>query len=255
MLNFDHIIISVADLDAAIRNFTALGFTVVRGGRHASGTTHNALIVLEDGTYIELIALTGDAPQNDAADYSFLLRDGEGFVGYCLQTQDLLAEAAEMQARGVAHNPVSTGGRQRTDGVALRWRTVTLPNTMSPFFIEDVSARALRVPTDSAYTQHANGVTGISSITVLVDDVQAAIFRYWQLTGQAVAMAAPDSVMYVLEDDISIYLAEPVDDAMRAHFAQRPHGPYLLTLNTSDATRSGLLDVTHTHTARIVLVQ
>ena len=35
-LSIDHIVIAVADLDAAIRDYTALGFTVLPGGeRHA----------------------------------------------------------------------------------------------------------------------------------------------------------------------------------------------------------------------------
>ena len=34
----------------------ALGFTVIRGGEHANGITHNVLVVFEDGAYLELIA-------------------------------------------------------------------------------------------------------------------------------------------------------------------------------------------------------
>src|SRR5207249_370550 len=36
----------------------ALGFTVVPGGVHAGGLTHNALIPFADGRYLELLALT-----------------------------------------------------------------------------------------------------------------------------------------------------------------------------------------------------
>ena len=51
----DHIVIAVPDLAVASRNYEALGFTVVPGGRHPVGT-HNALIAFADGAYIELIA-------------------------------------------------------------------------------------------------------------------------------------------------------------------------------------------------------
>jgi hypothetical protein len=53
---FDHAVIAVPDLDDASRRFTDAGFTVVRGGRHDVIPTVNALIVFEDGGYLELLA-------------------------------------------------------------------------------------------------------------------------------------------------------------------------------------------------------
>ncbi len=55
LLAVDHIVIMVPDLNAAIRDYTELGFTVIPGGSHPAGT-HNALIAFADGAYIELIA-------------------------------------------------------------------------------------------------------------------------------------------------------------------------------------------------------
>ena len=52
----DHIVILVHDLEAAVRDYTALGFTVVPGGEHADGRSRNALIAFADGSYLELIA-------------------------------------------------------------------------------------------------------------------------------------------------------------------------------------------------------
>jgi glyoxalase-like protein len=43
LLGIDHLVIAVRDLDDAMRAFGALGFTVVRGGRHTTGS-RNALI-------------------------------------------------------------------------------------------------------------------------------------------------------------------------------------------------------------------
>ena len=39
----DHFVVVVSDLEAAIKSYGELGFTVVRGGKHNIGT-HNALI-------------------------------------------------------------------------------------------------------------------------------------------------------------------------------------------------------------------
>jgi catechol 2,3-dioxygenase-like lactoylglutathione lyase family enzyme len=253
MLGFDHIVIAVDDLDAAIQDYTDLGFTVLPGGRHANGATHNALVVLADGSYLELMALTGDGPQNDAADYSFLLQDGEGFVGYCLTSDDLDADAMQMSARGVEIGHLTDGGRKRQDGTDLKWQTMSIEASMSPFFIQDVTARDLRVPTDPTRTQHANGALGVSALTIVVENVQEAIVYYWQITGESIAVATPDSAMYQL-GDFSITLAEPADAAMRMHLQQRQGVPYLLTLKTQDASSAGLLDPAKAHGTRIVLL-
>ena len=59
MIQLDHVVISVSNLEEAMEDYRRLGFNVLPGGEHASGTTHNALVVLADGTYLELMALTG----------------------------------------------------------------------------------------------------------------------------------------------------------------------------------------------------
>ena len=55
-LTIDHVVIVVADLEAATVDFRSLGFTVTPGGVHPDWGSHNALIPLADGGYLELIA-------------------------------------------------------------------------------------------------------------------------------------------------------------------------------------------------------
>ena len=45
-LTLDHVVILVTDLGRAIEDYASLGFTVRRGGVHAVGATHNALVGL-----------------------------------------------------------------------------------------------------------------------------------------------------------------------------------------------------------------
>src|SRR5206468_10550639 len=78
----DHVVIAVGDLEQAIADYRSLGFTVAPGGRHPGRTSHNALIVFEDGAYIELIAWT--AP-NDAERWNVMHRKhGDGFMDFAL---------------------------------------------------------------------------------------------------------------------------------------------------------------------------
>src|SRR3984893_1523333 len=59
----DHLVIMVPDLDAAVREYSKLGFAVVLGGSHPT-RTHKALIAFADGAYIELIAFGRDNAQH-----------------------------------------------------------------------------------------------------------------------------------------------------------------------------------------------
>lgn len=164
MLRLDHVIIAVSDLDQAVADYRTLGFTTICGGRHASGATHNALVCFQDGTYLELLAPTGDPAQPGTTDFSPLVRRGEGLVGYALLSTDLLADAEDWQVRGANIGEVSEGRRLRADNIELIWRTAALDGGMSPFLIEDVTPRSLRVPDDIQTVTHTNGVTGIAKL-------------------------------------------------------------------------------------------
>ncbi len=162
MLPIDHVIIAVHDLNAASDDYTALGFNVIYGGKHASGSTHNALICFQDGAYLELLAPTGDPAQAGSTDFSPLLRGSEGLVGYALQSHDLLGDIAGLREHGVTVGAISKGKRERQDGIELRWYTASIDGGMSPFLIEDITPRYLRVPANAI--NHPNGVTGIAEL-------------------------------------------------------------------------------------------
>src|SRR5260370_12903121 len=52
----DHLVIMFPDLETAIRDYTELGFTVVRGGAHPAGTL-NAPVAFPDVAEFELITV------------------------------------------------------------------------------------------------------------------------------------------------------------------------------------------------------
>ena len=66
MLELDHIAVSgetLAEAQAFVEE--ALGVPLQEGGKHAVFHTHNALLGLEDGLYLEAIAIDPDAPKPD----------------------------------------------------------------------------------------------------------------------------------------------------------------------------------------------
>jgi len=188
-LHFDHAIILVNDLQAGIEHYKKQGFNPFFGGEHAGGKTHNALIVFSDGTYLELLAPTSPAllkniDPHDRSSFLFLLAQGEGLGGYALFSDDLEADVAAMQKRGLGITLRPTNGRARPDGQQLRWRTAIRDNgSMTPFFLQDETPRNLRVPDDIATTTQPNGMRGINGLSIGVLDITTGIRDYEMMTG------------------------------------------------------------------------
>jgi catechol 2,3-dioxygenase-like lactoylglutathione lyase family enzyme len=182
-LRLDHAVIAVRDLDAALRDYRDLGFTVRRGGVHANRATRNALIAFADGTYLELLAVTGEAPLPGVIDFSVLLQQGEGLVGFALRSEDLDADAARLRAEGFVMGEAIPGERRREDGTVIRWRLALLDGGFAPFLIQDVTPREWRVPGDPAVTAHLNRAAGLRGVEIAVPDLTAAQDRYVRLLG------------------------------------------------------------------------
>jgi Glyoxalase-like domain len=192
-LRFDHAIICVFDLEQAMEDFRALGFNPIIGGQHAGGKTHNALIVFRDGTYLELLAPTSPAllenlDSEDRSSFLFMFAEGEGYRGYALVSDDLESDVKAIQQSGLEIEMTPPNGRARPDGVQLRWRSAFLtdfPGAMTPFLIEDLTPRNLRVPDDPAITTHPNGASGIWELTIKTSRTSDETDFHSQLLQQA----------------------------------------------------------------------
>ncbi|MEZ4868328.1 MAG: VOC family protein [Caldilineaceae bacterium] len=255
-LGFDHIIIAVRDLDAAIADYRALGFTTYYGGKHTHKATHNGLIALADGSYLELLAPV-DPTQIDGT--IGLLAQGEGFAGYALLSTDLAQDRARLQAAGIAVSEIALGHRSRYDGVPVAWEAVNLAGTRSPFLIADVTPHLLRVPDDAEKITHANGAVGIARLTVAVTDLTAATARYRAILDQAPQPKRQEDQMDCVDFPMAGYtltLARPTDNAspLAEHLARFRETPYELVLRTQQPMQAEQPDLALAHGARIALI-
>ena len=189
----DHIVILVSyqtlqEIPQRLENF----LTVIEGGAHADGLTVNKLIILPDGTYIELIAFRenvdphrrnqhqwGSLKEGQISDWAYTFADEKYFV----QVQARVKEAAS--ASGITYQDPIPGGRLRPDGVELKWavsfaQDASLsrlwPGT-APFWCLDRTPRHLRVPyrdekTGAAppHTRHPSGAQGVSRLSISVPE-------------------------------------------------------------------------------------
>ncbi len=137
MLSFDHVIVTVADLEtAAERFFRDHGLASVPGGRHESHGTANRIIPLRSD-YIELMAVVDEAEATGSPLGAWVLSrldEDEGPGALCLRTDDLDAVAARLDLATI------TMSRSNADDALLSWRLagleVALTRPALPFLIQ-----------------------------------------------------------------------------------------------------------------------
>ncbi len=253
LTGIDHIVVAVPDLASASKNYEALGFTVVPGGRHPVGT-HNALIAFDDGAYIELIAFYEPYKQHK---WWEPLQRGGGLVDFCLQTDDLRGDTAAFRRAGVAIDDPSPLSRVRPDGYQLKWVLSISRGRhqgVAPFLIQDETPRGERVPRQ---TSHPNGVRGIGTVTVAIDDIPRVRGWYAKALGQNGQDVRRDDlhgsgVRFTVGPHTLEFLA-PAGPASRLSewLATRGPSPYAATLH---GARHGALDPAKTLGARLSVV-
>jgi hypothetical protein len=157
LVGIDHLVVAVADPDAAARELQLdLGLAAGPGGRHEAWGTRNSLVWLGD-TYLELIGVTDRA----LAAGSWIGRPviarleaaGPGLATFALASDDLGADLARLRDQGAALDGPSDGERTRPDGRVVRWR-LALPPRLGPdeppFLIEHDATAAEWTPDDRA---------------------------------------------------------------------------------------------------------
>jgi hypothetical protein len=211
----DHVVIAVSSLEQAMDDYRTLGFTVIHGGKHASGATHNALICFKDGRYLELLASTGDPPRPGVLDFSALLKAGEGLAGYALRADSLDDDLVAMRGGGVPVGAVIQGGRQRDDGVRLAWKMARMGESFAPFFIQDITPHRLRVPDTEELTTHPNGVFSLRGIEISSVQMTETLGRYTQILGMPPQEGElPGRYVFELGDN-RLLLRTPESEAVR----------------------------------------
>ncbi len=163
-MKIDHVVLAVADLDAAgDRLLTEHGLVSLAGGRHLAWGTANRIVPLGDD-YVELLAVVDPevARRNPVGRFlEELTADGDRWFAVCVALDDLDATAARLGLE------VVTGERERPDGTVVRWRSAGFEDdperaSRRPFFIEwDVSPELHPGRTPAEHRVAATGIAWI----------------------------------------------------------------------------------------------
>lgn len=200
----DHVIIAGQSLEALEEAFTQLGFSVVGGGTHPQLGTRNRIIILGDG-YIELLALADPAQVSPALRQR--IAEGAAWVGYALQSHDIVAEAQAMRSRGEDVRGPTAGRLVAPDGSARGWRVVTLGSDdlwaaalPLPFLIQhDSTGETHRRELAGAdpIAPHSNGARRLLGVTLRTLNIATLKSHYERAFGLAPA-SSPTTARYPL---------------------------------------------------------
>jgi hypothetical protein len=264
---FDHAVIAVEELEAAIEDYRALGFAVARGGRHTGRGTHNAIIRF-GLDYLELIAIEDSqlarAAGGNVADLvGYLERTGGGLLGFALAATDLDDIAANWTSGlAAAGSPVEME-RIRPDGGRLAWRLL-IPGGSAwrkpwPFLIEWHTPERERLAGDTA-GGHANGVSRVEGVSVATSSVQKLMKLYAGDLGLNEGRAGGGARRFEL-GSFNIEVFEPAAGSPAAEsMAREGEGLFEIRLAATDAQATGaardsaryvLIPATRTRGARL----
>lgn len=249
---FDHAVIAVRDLDAAISAYRALGFEVSPGGRHTGLGTYNAIIRF-GLDYIELLSVYDrvEAEQGRGLAGTTLLdffeKQEGGLVGYALATDDIEQEAERFRRTGLQAQGPFGMQRLRPDGRLLSW-SLLVPSSVSwrrpwPFFIHWGVPDEQRLAWEQPGV-HTNGVVRWTGISVGVRDLESAIDLYQRQIGLALvqrhdvpALAARRATFRIGPASIEL-LAPLCEGPVQQMLATVGEGPFEVRLAVRDLNQT-----------------
>jgi len=140
----DHLVYAAPDLDQAIDDIERrLGVRPAPGGKHAGGLTHNALLSLGAGSYLELIAPVRDSALTAGLPFGLETVTEPRLIAWAFSVDDIEGRVEAAKKKGYDPGAVASGGRDLPGGSSLNWRLTNRPKPagdgLVPFLIQWLS--------------------------------------------------------------------------------------------------------------------
>jgi catechol 2,3-dioxygenase-like lactoylglutathione lyase family enzyme len=249
-LYLDHVLIGVRDLERAGRIYAdLLGFTVTPEGVHPGRGTHNQLIVFGP-EYLELIAVRDPREaRRDRPEMLEFLERRQGLYMFALGSHDLEATVAELHRRGGGvSDPVDGARAGAGDRGGYTWRSANLDQADTPgsatFIIQHHHTIQQRYTEPANPTVHANGVTGIFSLTLAVKDAPSAAAAWCRTLGLAMGEPVEDEANCLCSVRVGLghshleFVSPRGDGPLARYLEANGESPYSLCLRVTDLGRT-----------------
>jgi hypothetical protein len=236
----DHVLVGVADLEAARLRWLDLGFTLTPRGRHIHWGTANYCIMFESD-YIELLGIRDPTLFTNNLDN--FLTERQGLLGLALATEDSDSCAQALRAAGISVDGPKALTRvlelesgEVEPAFSLVHLTKTDSASISAFICQHLTREMVW---QKAWQSHPNGGIGLTGVTVVCDDPAAASDRLAKLPGSRRGIT-PDSVSFGAFE-ISFQTIEAASEVLNAGQARPDYRkPWLAAL------RIAVKDLAHT---------
>ena len=122
----DHLVYAAPELERAVDEIERrVGVKPAFGGTHAGGLTHNALLSLGAGSYLEIIApVSGGKAAAGALPFGLETLDEPRLVTWAVAVEDIERRVEGARAAGYDPGEMMESGRDLPDGSRLSWQLV-----------------------------------------------------------------------------------------------------------------------------------
>ncbi|MEK7320570.1 MAG: VOC family protein [Pseudomonadota bacterium] len=220
---FDHAVVVCGDLDAAVANWRALGFTLTPRGYHTLGSQNHCIMLARD--YLELLHVTAPSPSRQY--YWDAQQRGDGCAAMSCKSSDAFATADRLRAAGFQpSDPIEFSRPVRLDDGSehpATFRVTALDGAPGAryFVCEHRTPELLWRP---EWMAHANGARAIAATYLVVEaeQVSATAEAYAVLTGGAI-IEATDEAATIAIGDARFVIVAPQALAVAAGAPQLQH--------------------------------
>jgi catechol 2,3-dioxygenase-like lactoylglutathione lyase family enzyme len=220
----DHVLVGVAELEAAKSAWGRLGFKACPRGRHIGwGTANYCLMFPHD--YVELIGIV-DAGQFVNRLDEFLAARGEGLMAVAFATDDAADCAERLRAEGIAAEGPKDLKRilELPEGEALpEFKLVFTPDEATPalrsFVCHHLTPEIVWRP---EWLEHPNGAQAITEVVVAVELPGELGLAYATLLGMESVRAADGWIQVQAGDCILTFLGP---ETLAKRYPDVPAGP------------------------------
>ena len=179
----DHLILGINNLQKGVQYFEdRTGVKPQFGGEHPAFGTHNELVSLDKGAYLEIIAPKPDLPAIESPFGGLEPLEDLTIIGWAIRVTDLPTLEQQFNQAGVVHSGIHQGHRKTRTGQLIQWETI-FPNirgktSIDPFFISwnDMTIHPSgSTPPGCQIESLKTGLTGLEPIDQIVQSLSFSV--------------------------------------------------------------------------------